>query len=45
MEKPERERPFGKPGRRRENNVKINCKDICWEDVDCIHLAQDTDKW
>ena len=41
MEKPERKRSFGKPERRWENNIKVNLKDICWVDVDSIHLAQD----
>jgi len=45
VEKPERMRPFGKPGRRWENNIKINFRDICWEDVDWINLTQDMDKW
>jgi len=45
VEKPERKRPFGKPDHRRENNIRINFKDICWEEVDWIHLAQDMDKW
>jgi hypothetical protein len=45
VEKPERKRPFGKPGRRWEKNIKIDFKDICWEDVNWIHLAQDLDKW
>jgi hypothetical protein len=43
--KPGRRRPFGKPGRRWKNNIRINFKDICWENVDWIHLAQDMDKW
>jgi hypothetical protein len=45
VEKPERKRPFGKPGLRWENNIKINFQDIRWEDVDWLHLAQDMDKW
>jgi hypothetical protein len=45
VEKLERKKPFGKPGRRWKNNIKINFKDIYWEDVDWINLAQDMDKW
>jgi len=44
VEKRERKRPFGKPERRWKNNININFKDICWEDVDWIHLAQDMEK-
>jgi hypothetical protein len=36
---PEGERPLRRPGRRCEDNIKINVKEIGWEDVDRINLA------
>jgi hypothetical protein len=41
--KPERKRPFGRPGHRREDNIKMDLREIGWESVDSIHLAYDTD--
>jgi hypothetical protein len=35
------ERPFGRPRRRREVNIRMNVREIGWEIVDWIHLAQD----
>jgi hypothetical protein len=38
-------RPHGRPKRRLENNIKTNTKEIEWEGVGRIHLAQDRDRW
>jgi hypothetical protein len=40
MGKPEGKRPLGRPRRRREDNIKMDL-----QEVDCIELAQDRDKW
>jgi Lhr-like helicase len=40
---PERKRQLGKPKRRWEENIKMDLKEIRWEVVDWIHVAQDTD--
>jgi hypothetical protein len=42
---PERKRPLGRPRRRWEDNVRMTVREIEWEDVDWIHLAQDGDRW
>jgi len=43
--KPEGKRPFGRPRRSWENNVKMDLKEIWWKGVDWIRLAQDRDQW
>ena len=43
--KPERKRPLGRPRRRWEDNIKMDLKEIGWEDVDWIDVAQDRDNW
>jgi hypothetical protein len=40
VEKPERKRPSGRARSRRENN-NVNLKEISWEGLDWIDLAQD----
>ena len=37
-------RPLGRPRRRWEGSIKQDIKKIGWDDVDVIHLTQDTDK-
>jgi hypothetical protein len=39
-----RKEPFGRPRRRWENNIKMDLKEIGWEGVAWIDLAQDRDK-
>jgi hypothetical protein len=39
--KPERERTLGRPRRKREDNVKMNVREIGWKVVGWMHLAQD----
>jgi hypothetical protein len=43
--KSEGKRPLEIPKRRWDNSIKIDLKEIRWEDVDCIHLAQNRDRW
>jgi hypothetical protein len=43
--KPEGRRPLGRPRRRREDNIKIDLREVGWEGADWIDLAQDRDKW
>ena len=43
--KPERERPLGRPGRRWEDNIKVDLQDVGCGGVEWIALAQDRDSW
>jgi hypothetical protein len=43
--KPEGRRPLGRPRRRREDNIKINLREVGWGGIDWIDLAQDRDRW
>jgi hypothetical protein len=43
--KPEGKKPLGRPRRRWVNNIKIDLRDIGWDGVDWIDLAQDRDQW
>jgi hypothetical protein len=36
--------PFGRPRHRWKNNIKMDLKEIGYEFVNCIHLAQDRDQ-
>jgi hypothetical protein len=45
MGKPEGKRPLGRPRRRWADNIKINLREIGWDDVDWIELGQDRDQW
>jgi hypothetical protein len=42
---PEGKRPLGRPRRRWVNNIKINLREIGWDDMDWIDLAQNRDQW
>jgi hypothetical protein len=42
---PKGKRPFGRPSRKREDNIIMGCRKIGWEGVDWMHLAQDRDQW
>lgn len=41
--KPELKRPLWKPRLRWQDNIKINIKEIVWEDADWIHLTHSQD--
>jgi hypothetical protein len=43
--KPEGNRPLGRPKRRWVSNIKINHREIVWDGVDWVILAQDRDQW
>jgi hypothetical protein len=43
--KPEGKRPLGRPRRRWADIIKINRREIGWDGVDWIHVAQDRDQW
>jgi len=43
--KPEGKRPLGRPRSRWEGNIGMDLREIGWESVDWIHLAQDRDQW
>jgi hypothetical protein len=39
------EKLLGRPGRRWEDNIRMNLREIGWEVVDWIHVVQDRDQW
>jgi hypothetical protein len=41
----EGKRPLGRHKRRWEDNFRIDHREIGWEFVDWMHLAQDRDQW
>jgi len=43
--KPEEERPLGRPRCKWRGNIKMDVRELGWEGVDWMHLAQDTDQW
>jgi hypothetical protein len=43
--KPEGKRPLGRPRRRWVDNIKMDLREIGWDGMDWIDLAQDTDVW
>jgi hypothetical protein len=43
--KPEGKRLLGRPRRRWVDNIKMDLREIGWDDVDWIDLAQDRDQW
>jgi len=45
VKKPEGKRPFGRPGRRREGNIRMDVRELVWKGVNWMHLAQDRDQW
>ena len=45
MEKPEGKRPFDRPRRRREDNMKMDLQEFGFGGVDWIELVQDRDRW
>jgi hypothetical protein len=45
VEKPEGKRTLGRPRRRWVDNIKMNLREIGWDSMDWIKLAQDRDLW
>jgi hypothetical protein len=43
--KPEGKRPLGRPKRRWVDKIKMNLREIEWDGVDWIDMAQDGDQW
>jgi hypothetical protein len=43
--KPEGKRPLGRQRRRWVDNIKIDLREIRWDGVEWIDLAQDRDQW
>jgi hypothetical protein len=43
--KPEGKRPLGRPRRRLVNNIKRDLRELGWDGMDWIELAQDMDQW
>ncbi|KAJ4450967.1 hypothetical protein ANN_02402 [Periplaneta americana] len=43
--RPEGKRPLGKPRRRWEDNIKMDLREVGYDDRDWINLAQDRDRW
>jgi hypothetical protein len=43
--KPEGKRPLGRPRRRWMDNIKIDNREIGWNDMDWVDQAQDRDQW
>jgi hypothetical protein len=41
VRKPEGKRPLGRPRRRWVDNIKIDLREIGWDDMDWIDLGQD----
>jgi predicted membrane protein len=45
VEKPEGKRPLERPRRRWVDNIKMDLREIEWDDMDWIDLTQDRDQW
>jgi hypothetical protein len=43
--KSEGKRPLGRPRRRWVDNIKMDLREIGWDDMDWIDLTQDRDQW
>jgi hypothetical protein len=43
--KPEGTRPLGRPRRRWVDNIKVHLREIGWDGMDWIYLAQNRDQW
>jgi hypothetical protein len=42
---PEEKRPLGRPRRRWVDNIKMDLREIGWDGIDWIDLAQNRDQW
>jgi hypothetical protein len=43
--KPEGRRPLGRPRHRWVDNIKMDLREIGWDSMDWIDVAQDRDQW
>jgi hypothetical protein len=43
--KPEGKRPLGRPGRRWEDNIKMDLQEVGCRDMEWIDVALDRDRW
>jgi hypothetical protein len=43
--KSEGKRPLGRPRSRCKDNIRMNLREMGWEGLHCMHLAQDRDQW
>jgi hypothetical protein len=43
--RPEGRRPLGRPRRRWVDDIKMDIREVGWEDMNWIELAQDRDRW
>jgi hypothetical protein len=43
--KPEGKRLLGRPRRRWVDNIKMDLREVGWDGVDCIDVAQNRDQW
>jgi hypothetical protein len=43
--KPEGKRPLGRPRSWCVDNIKMDLREIMWDGMEWIHLAQDRDRW
>ncbi|KAJ4432164.1 hypothetical protein ANN_20780 [Periplaneta americana] len=43
--RPEGKRPLGRPRRRWEDNIKMDLREVGYDDRDWLNLAQDRDRW
>ncbi|KAJ4432150.1 hypothetical protein ANN_20766 [Periplaneta americana] len=43
--RPEGKRPLGRPRRRWEDNIKMNLREVGYDDREWINFAQDSDQW
>jgi hypothetical protein len=43
--KAEGKRKLGNTRHRWDDNIGMNLREVIWEDVDWMHLAQDSDQW
>jgi glycine cleavage system protein P-like pyridoxal-binding family len=45
IRKPKGKRPLGRPSCRWKYNIRRDVREIVWDSVGWIHLAQDKDQW
>ena len=45
MGKPEGKRPLGRPGRRCEDNIKMDLREVGCDPGEWIYFAEDRDQW